>query len=89
MKLDSELSFYIRSLTSEEEAELNNIACNGTDVKFTQRTQVILASYARTQLNRLLKSWDIPLFKLDELFILLTRKLMVLGLSIKVVIPLF
>ena len=30
------MSLYIRSLTSEEEIELNNLARNGTDVKFAR-----------------------------------------------------
>ena len=42
------MSLYIRSLTSEEEMELNNMARNGTDVKFSRRAQVILASNPRT-----------------------------------------
>jgi len=35
------MSLYIHSLTSEEEIELNNIARNGTDVKFARRAQTL------------------------------------------------
>jgi len=49
------MSLYIRSLTSEEEIELNNIARNGTDVKFARRAQVILASNARTPVKQIAK----------------------------------
>ena len=33
------MSLYVRSLTSEEETKLNNIALNGVDVKFSRRAQ--------------------------------------------------
>jgi len=49
------MSLYIRSLTSEEEIELNNIARNGTDVKFARRAQVILASNARAPVKQIAK----------------------------------
>ena len=49
------MSLYIRSLTFEEEIELNNIARNGTDVKFARRAQVILASNARTPVKQIAK----------------------------------
>ena len=49
------MSLYIRSLTSEEEIELNNIARNGTDVKFARRAQVVLASNARTPVKQIAK----------------------------------
>ena len=49
------MSLYIRSLTSEEEIELNNIARNGTDVKFARRALVILASNARTPVKQIAK----------------------------------
>ena len=44
-----------RSLTFEEEIELNNIARNGADVKFARRAQVILASNARTPVKQIAK----------------------------------
>lgn len=38
------MSLFVRSLTSEEESELNDIARNGTEVKFARRAQVIISS---------------------------------------------
>ena len=66
------MSIYVRSLTSEEKIELNNIARNGTDVKFSRRAQVILASntkipvkqiahvlgYSNLQVRRILHSFN-------------------------------
>ena len=49
------MSLYVRSLTTEEEIELNNIARNGTDVKFARRAQVILASDIRTPVKQIAK----------------------------------
>ena len=49
------MSIYVRSLTKEEELELSNIARNGTDVKFARRTQVILASNAKTPVKQIAK----------------------------------
>jgi len=42
------MSIYVRSLTKEEKLELSNIARNGTDVKFSRRAQVVLASNNKT-----------------------------------------
>ena len=47
------MSLYVRSLTSEEGVELNNIARNGTDVKFARRAQVIVSSNARTPVKQI------------------------------------
>lgn len=47
------MSLYARSLTSKEGAELDNIARNGSDVKFARRAQVILASDARTKVKQI------------------------------------
>jgi transposase len=44
---------YVRSLTFEEGAELNDIARNGNDVKFARRAQVIIASGARTPVKQI------------------------------------
>jgi len=49
------MSLYVRSLTTEEEIELSNIARNGTDVKFSRRAQVILASNTRTSVKQIAK----------------------------------
>lgn len=49
------MSLYVRSLTSKEGEELSNIARNGTDVKFSRRAQVILASNVRTQVLQIAK----------------------------------
>lgn len=49
------MSLYVRSLTSEEGAELNNIARNGSDVKFARRAQVIIASAARTPVKQIVQ----------------------------------
>jgi transposase len=49
------MSIYVRSLTKEEELELNSIARNGTDVKFSRRAQVILASNAKTPVPQIAK----------------------------------
>jgi len=38
------MSIYVRSLTTKEGKELDDIARNGSDVKFSRRTRVILAS---------------------------------------------
>jgi transposase len=47
------MSIYVRSLTTEEEIQLNNIARNGTDVKFARRAQVILASNTKTPVKQI------------------------------------
>lgn len=47
------MSLYIRSLTAEEEIELNKLVRNGTNVKFARRAQVILASNARTPVKQI------------------------------------
>src|SRR3990170_7165948 len=47
------MSIYVRPLTKEEEIELNNIARNGTDVKFARRAQVILASNTKTPVKQI------------------------------------
>ena len=47
------MSLYVRSLTSEEGAELHNIARNGNDVKFARHAQVIVASAARTPVKQI------------------------------------
>lgn len=47
------MSLYVRSLTSEEEVELNGIARNGTDVKFARRAQVIVASNSRIPVKQI------------------------------------
>lgn len=49
------MSLYVRSLTSEEEIKLSNIARNGVDVKFSRRAQVILASNIRTPVKQIAK----------------------------------
>jgi len=47
------MSLYVRSLTAQEGAELNNIARNGSDVKFARRAQVILSSDAATKVKQI------------------------------------
>ena len=47
------MSIYVCSLTTEEEIQLNNIARNGTDVKFSRRAQVILASNIKTPVKQI------------------------------------
>lgn len=47
------MSLYVRSLTPEEKAELNDIARNGVDVKFARRAQVVMASNARTPVKQI------------------------------------
>jgi transposase len=47
------MSLYVRSLTAEEGAELNNIARNGNDVKFARRAQVILSSDAGVKVKQI------------------------------------
>jgi len=47
------MSLYVRSLTAEEGAELNNIARNGSDVKFARRAQVILSSDAGIKVKQI------------------------------------
>jgi len=49
------MSMYVRSLTKEEETQLNNIARNGVDVKFSRRAQVVLASNAKTPVPQIAK----------------------------------
>ena len=49
------MSIYVRSLTSEEGAQLHNIARNGNDVKFARHAQVIIASAARTPVRQITK----------------------------------
>jgi len=49
------MSIYVRSLTKEEELELSNIARNGTDVKFSRRAQVVLASNDKTPVPQIAK----------------------------------
>ena len=47
------MSLYVRSLRDKEEFELNNIARNGADVRFSRRAQVIIASNARTPVKQI------------------------------------
>lgn len=47
------MSLYVRSLTPKEVIELNDIARNGTDVKFARRAQVIVASGAHTPVKQI------------------------------------
>ena len=49
------MSIFVRSLTKEEELELSNIARNGTDVKFSRRAQVIMASNTKTPVTQIAK----------------------------------
>ncbi len=49
------MSIYVRSLTGKEGKELSDIARNGTDVKFSRRAQVILASNTRTKVPQIAK----------------------------------
>lgn len=49
------MSIYVRSLTKEEEAQLSKIARNGTDVKFSRRAQVVLASNNSTPVSQIAK----------------------------------
>lgn len=47
------MSLYVRSLTSKELSELNDIARNGADVKFARRAQVIVASNRHTPVKQI------------------------------------
>lgn len=47
------MSLYVRSLTSKEETQLNDIVRNGVDVKFARRSQVIMASNARVSVKQI------------------------------------
>lgn len=47
------MSLYVRSLTSEEASELNDIARNGTEVKFARRAQVIVSSNTRVSVKQI------------------------------------
>jgi len=49
------MSLYVRSLASEEETKLSNIARNGVDVKFSRRAQVILASNTKISVKQIAK----------------------------------
>ena len=47
------MSLYVRSLTFEEESDLNDVARNGTDVKFARRAQVIVSSNTQTSVKQI------------------------------------
>lgn len=47
------MSIYVRSLTAKEGEELSDIARNGNDVKFSRRSQVILASNTGTKVPQI------------------------------------
>lgn len=47
------MSIYVRSLTAKEGEELDDIARNGSDVKFSRRSQVILASNTGVKVSQL------------------------------------
>ncbi|MDD5015014.1 MAG: hypothetical protein PHW73_07930 [Atribacterota bacterium] len=54
------MSLYIRSLTSEEEIELNNTARNVTDIKFAEGLKSFWLQMPGHQLNKLLKFGIFP-----------------------------
>jgi len=47
------MSLHVRSLTSKEKTELNDIARNGTDVTFARRAQVVVSSNTRISVKQI------------------------------------
>lgn len=47
------MSLYVRSLTTQEEAELDDIARNGVNVCFARRAQIVMASNSRIPVRQI------------------------------------